>query len=385
MKIWSPHLYISQGIADGVSPDVLNSAVATAKKLRYLDLPPVFTLKHLSVLSGVSYSSLRFIVQRRDPSSNYKTFKLKKSNAGFHPDRVRFISVPEPSLLIVQKWIHEHILKKIPHSKSTMAFHADGGILKAAIPHCGNNWMIKIDIKNYFESISEVKVYDAFVQAGYQPLISFEMARLCTRVRNKSNPIKMYRHDDTLGTQLPYTTVEIGHLPQGAPTSPLLSNICTKKLDASFFEFSIAHGINYTRYADDIIFSSRSFFSRDICVSLIKEIKYILNKNGFWPNEAKTKIVTPGARKIVLGLLVDGPVPKLTSEYKKEILMHLHFASRKDIGIISHCNRRGFKSVTGFLNYLEGKISFASSIEPLWARKVNATFVYIKNKYNNTI
>lgn len=385
MKVWSPQPYVSEGQKIGVSSNVLSNAVAVASQMKFPNLPVIYTLKHLSLLTNVHYAALRSIVERPPQRKIYKVFKLKKKRMNCDLQQFRIITVPEPALLSAQRWIHENILKKIPFHPSNSAFIPNGGILMAAKPHCSCRWMIKIDIKNYFESISEGKVYKIFRSVGYQPLISYELARLCTRVRAHSNPVKKDYEDPAKKGCLPYRTIEIGHLPQGAPTSPLLSNLCTVNLDEKLLNFSIGNNLTYTRYADDIIFSSTDNFDRKTCVSLIKDINGILASNGFWPNKNKTKIITPGARKIVLGMLVDGPEPRLTKEYKKEISMHLYFIFNGKVGLRKHCLHKGFKSEQGLLNYLEGKLSFASYVEPEWAYKMNIKFKAIKLRFERGI
>jgi len=385
MKIWSPQQYISESQKFGVSPDVLSNAIAVSNQMISSDFPVIFTLKHLSQLTNVHYAALRSIVERNPQRKIYKVFKLKKKRMNCDPYQFRIITVPEPALLTAQRWIHERILKKMAFHPCNTAFVPNGGILMAAMPHCGCSWMIKIDIRNYFESIYEGKVYKIFRSIGYQPLVSFELARLCTRVRDYSNPVKKNYAEFSKEGSLPYKTIEIGHLPQGAPTSPLLSNLCTVKLDKRLLAFSIKNNLTYTRYADDIIFSATSDFNRSNCVSFIKEINSILALNGFWPNKNKTKIITPGARKIVLGMLVDGPKPKLTKEYKKEISTHLYFLFNGKVGLKKHCLHKGFRSEQGLLNYLEGKLSFASYIEPEWAAKMNIRYKAIKMKFESGI
>ena len=85
------------------------------------------------------------------------------------------ICVPEPTLLIVQRWINQRILSHAkPHQAST-AFAEGCSIKRAAERHCCARWLIKLDVANFFESISEVRVYRVFVGLGYQPLVSLEL------------------------------------------------------------------------------------------------------------------------------------------------------------------------------------------------------------------
>ena len=383
MKSWSSHSFKIAAKKDGISDDIISNAINTAKALKQNNIPPIFTLKHLSVLSGVEYVELRKIVSRLAHGykyDNYHVFRLRKKTYS-ESNRERIITVPEINTLKVQRWIHRNILQKVDAHECSFAFHSEGGIIKAARPHCNCKWMIKIDITNYFESILENKVYSFFTGLGYQPLMAFELTRICTRVKEHSNPVKIDRFDESVSNELPYTTLDIGHLPQGAPTSPLLSNLCSLKLDEDISDLALASSMNYTRYADDIILSSTNDFDRSLGVEIINEIFSILKRHGYWPNRAKTKLVTPGARKIVLGLLVDGDSPRLTKEFKKDLKSHLYYSGHANIGLDEHRKRRGFNSAEGYINFLNGKLSYAHYVEPDWAKPLILEFYKIKNEY----
>ncbi len=177
MAAGSPHLFLIEGRKRGIPDEVLQTALTQAKKTEKYRLPSILTLRHFSYLSDVQYTYLREIVARKRHES-YRIFSISKWNGGR-----RRISVPEPQLLISQQWISKNILTKIkPHTRS-FAYSQGSSILKCAQPHCGCRWLIKIDVKNFFESISEINVYNFFRKYGYQPLISFELSRICTRMK----------------------------------------------------------------------------------------------------------------------------------------------------------------------------------------------------------
>lgn len=381
MKAWSSHSYIAQGKDLGVDISIIKNAVALSKRLKYPNLPPIFTLNHLSSLTTIPYPVLRNIVERRYPKANYKSFRLSKRTKHMPVERTRLISIPEKNLKLTQRWIHDNVLSLVPRHSANFSFHPDGGIIPAATPHCECNWMVKVDITKYFESIHEPKVYKSFRDMGYEPLVSFELTRICTRVRDGANLIKRNRLNPTKGNNLPYTTSEVGYLPQGAPSSALLSNICTLDLDDELFEFALGNDLVYTRYADDIVMSSKSCFDRKVAEEVLSSINSILRNNGFWPNNSKSRIVPKGARKIVLGLLVDSKSPRLSVEYKRELKSHMHFITHRDVGLARHVKYKGFNSTVGFINYLEGKLSFASSIEPDWALPLKLKFKDVSAKY----
>ncbi|WP_095159407.1 reverse transcriptase family protein [Pseudomonas sp. Irchel 3E13] len=371
MNRWSPQRYKSEGLNQGVDQNTLSNALSTAELLRANSpkLPPIFTLRHLAHEAGVPYALLRAVVARSERAEAYKVFKLKKAVASFGANRFRYICVPHPSLLKVQRWIHKHILMQVDAHPASYAYKEKTSPCDAATMHAGCTWMIKLDATNFFESILEPDVYFVFRDMGYQALVAFELARLCTRVRPTGNPVKANRVKEGQGN-LPYRTIKIGHLPQGAATSPLLSNLVARKLDCALTGLANDRGLTYTRYADDLTFSSFGDFDRDISTNLVREIYEIMRTHGLWPNKSKTKIIPPGARKVVLGLLVDGPVPRLTKEFKAEVRTHIHFMLRPDVGVRKHLRARKFDTPWGMQNYLFGKLAYAQPIEPRWTARM---------------
>lgn len=369
MNHWDPQRFLSEGWARAdITDSILQNAIDTAHLLRVKSpyLPPLFTLNHLSHCSEVPYPFLHRVIERIEPD-DYRVFKLKKTNAGHATDRFRFICAPHPLLLKAQRWIHSNILLQTTESEASFAYRKDRGILRAAKLHTGCNWLIKLDITNFFESILEPDVYQVFRGLGYQPLVAFELARLCTRVRASGNPIQKKKNNT-----LPHPCGAIGHLPQGAATSPLLANLASIELDNNILQLAIAKKFTYTRYADDLVLSTKTEFTRDEALYMIHAIYDILRSRGLWPNRAKTKIVTPGSRKVVLGLLVDGPEPRLTKEFKEKVRTHIHFLSRSDVGPEKHKTARRFDSIYGLQRHIYGLVAFAYSVEPIWAQKAFA-------------
>lgn len=368
MNRWSSQPYLKAGRKAGVPENTLQNAVKTAKQTKH-GCPPIFTLNHLAHLAGVPYPFLHRTVSRTYRTEAYNVFKLRKHNAGHSPDRFRWICAPSEDLLRVQRWINTHILSKVEPHEASYAYDSRHGVLEAAELHCGAEWLIKLDLTNFFESILEPRVYELFRSFGYQPLVAFELARLCTRVRASGNPDRRFGNK-TLPAGLPYPSdPRIGHLPQGAATSPRIANLVMQSLDESLQDYASENDLVYSRYADDLVFSSKNAFDRSQAALHIKVINECLIEEGFWLNETKTKIVPPGARKIVLGLLVDGDKPRLPKSYKRYVSDHLYYLAHPNIDPMTHATHRGFQSLQGLINHISGKIAYGFSIEQDWAKK----------------
>lgn len=369
----------SQSFADAANEENSSSElIINVKRTRALQtrrtrqVPPVFTLKHLSHLTGVSYGFLRDCVERWGDEP-YKVFRILKRNLpGESKSRYRMISVPDDRLMAVQRWINTQILQNINVHPASTAFKSGSHIVEAAKRHCGCRWLIKMDIVNFFESVSEQQVFHVFSAAGYQPLVAFELARICTRVGQHSfaRRGKKWFSQRKEGTVIPeYHNFLLGHLPQGAPTSPMLANLAMMRFDQIVTAIASDRGLIYSRYADDLSFSTDDdAFDRNDARTLISLVKSELQNHGFRPHYAKTKICPPGSRRIVLGLLVDGDEPRLSKAYRKNLDQHLHFMSPESVGPVAHATHRNFTSVYGLKNHVEGLIVHAMQVDPNFAR-----------------
>lgn len=370
MSDWRPQLYRSQAKAVGVTEDVVRAANKTATAIRRANnrVPVVLTLNHLSQLSGVPYGFLRKVVSREllDP---YRAFQLLKRPLPDEPVRFRRITVPHPPLMNAQKWIASKILVHGRVHDASVAFAPKSTLLGATQPHCQAQWLIKIDVKSFFESVSERLVYRAFRDLGYEPLVAFEMTRICTRVGSIEyrRKIKSWSVDKNLWPTIKaYGFPLMGHLPQGAPTSPMLANLSVVPLDEAIQKIADANGLTFTRYADDLALSTTSSnFSRDDAQAIIFEVYQKLQWFGLKPNLLKTVVSPPGTRKILLGLYVDRDVPRLSRNYKSNLRKHLYYLNK--FGPSEHASRCKSASVYGLKAHIEGLISHAAQIEPDYA------------------
>jgi RNA-directed DNA polymerase len=384
MTDWKPQPYRRTGRDHGVPDAVLDAAVATGEKVVAVhpSLPPILTLGHLAHLCGVDYKDLRAYASRDEPDP-YKLFRIRKRPQSDGTLQFRLICVPQAKLAEVQRWIAKNVLTYgRPHAAST-AFSPGAKLIDAVRPHCGSRWIVKVDVRRFFESISEISAYKAFRQLGYQPLVSFELARLCTRVaapgrHRRTN--RWYRRAPLhVATIRNYAFRRLGHLPQGAPTSPMLANLVMRGADDALAAVARSFDVTYTRYADDLTFSTASKnFDRDKAGDLIQHVYRILGRFGLEPNLAKTQVIPPRARKVVLGLLADQEAPRLSREFKSKMRMHLHYLEREDVGPVKHAQRRGFSAVAGLRNHLLGLAAYAGQIEPGYAAELRQRLMAVR-------
>ncbi len=262
------------------------------------------------------------------------------------------------------------ILSKISCSPFSFAFNKGQSIVECAEQHLGCTWLIKLDLRHFFESLSEIQVYRVFSSIGYDNLLAFEMARLTTKV-SKATSGKYKKANWISKFPSPIEAYEdhrIGHLPQGAATSPKLSNIIMRDLDYEISEAVKNYNMTFTRYADDIAFSTNSSdFNRAKCLEIIRKVYSLLPKYGLRPNPQKAKIIPPGSRKNVLGLLVNSDKVCLSKSFKNRLECHLYFCNKDPL---AHSNHRGFDSVLGLKNYIRGLLSYAEQVDSSYKDKI---------------
>jgi len=366
MSNWTPHAFKAEATKQNVPAEVIQELVNEGNRLRGINAPVIFTLGHLAAICDVPYKYLRAIVERKfDP---YRIFNIRKRSGGY-----RQITVPEPYLIVVQRWIHSSILSKRTPSVISTAFAPKTGPVMNAQSHIQCRWLVKVDVRRFFESISERQVYHVFRRIGYPALLAFEMTRLCTRFPSgdAKHDVRRWKENSKDYNIKKYKSKWVGHLPQGAPTSPMLANLVCEELDKRLIVLAQKFEGTITRYADDIVFSAGDF-DRIQAKRLIREISSLLALFGFVRNDSKTQVSGPGSRRVVTGLLVDSGRVRLPNEFRDNLRMHLFHARTK--GVVAHCRTRGFRSVIGFREHLRGLLAYSAQVDYAFASKMKLQF-----------
>ncbi|WP_421917368.1 reverse transcriptase family protein [Nonomuraea polychroma] len=271
----------------------------------------------------------------------------------------------------VQRWILRNILGRVPAGPFSFAYEHNKSITMCARRHLGCKWLIKVDLHDFFSSIDEVAVYAIFHGLGYQALPSLELARICTRQgvgashkRHFPSASRVDRYQ-----RIPaYLSRALGFLPQGSPTSGALANLVMKSLDEHIAALSHPFGFVYTRYADDLVFSSADRFDRKIAIGLIHRVTDLLRTHEFIVHRAKTRVVPPGAKKIVLGLQVDGDRVRLPPDARRRITENIRGVER--FGLTDHVAHRHYSSVVGFVERMRGLLAFSYDVDKEWTAPV---------------
>lgn len=222
-------LFFKEAKLCGHSEEYIQLCLDYARVLRKNNLPVIFDVEHLLDHYWKGLFPKESARYRFDYA--YKDYHIQKKTGGF-----RKISAPIPSLKWGQHWIQHNILERVIDSlpDSVHGFIKNRSIQTNALPHVNSEWIINIDLKDFFDSISRKKVLDFFSQLGYEDSVSTFLSNVCTKFSDAT-----YQRA----------------LPQGAPTSPLLANLLTIDLDKDIERLAHNLDMRYTRYADDITLS----------------------------------------------------------------------------------------------------------------------------------
>jgi Retron-type reverse transcriptase len=259
----------------------------------------------------------------------------------------------EPSLPL--KRIQRGILPLLSGGESAyaVAYTEGKSIRDNALPHLGQPLVVKLDIRDFFGSIRFSQVFRAIDRAlESSPLVGHHYLnaddRACVENKNHNSILSFYFAR--------FCTLD-GALPQGAPTSPLLSNLVLAPVDEIIGEYCEKRRIAYTRYSDDMTFSGA--FNP---LSLIDFVRHILSTNGFELNSRKTKILGRGFRRKITGVVVNEKL-QAAREYRRKIRQEMHYIQK--YGLEDHLGHKGAKMASGeYRNQLLGRIGFVLQLSP---------------------
>lgn len=305
----------------GYTPKNIQDCLDYAETLFSNDVPVIYNSAHLSGLVGYKKEYLKKAALHT--KYFYRDFEILKKNG-----KKRLISEPLPSLKEIQLWILTNILYKRPVSPFAKAYKPNISLIENLKFHKNQPKVFTLDLENFFPSITVESIEKIFISLGYTKAISDLLSKLCTRN---------------------------GTLPQGAPSSPCLSNLIFKDADASISEYCIGKKIRYTRYADDLSFSG-DFDEKE----LIDKVTETIVKLNLKINHRKTKLMTPDQRQTVTGIVVNEK-PQVVFHKRNELRQAMYYI--KKFGIDEH---REYKEINqaNFLEHLLGKISFVVQINP---------------------
>jgi len=283
---------------------------------------------------------------------HYVHFEVPKKSGG-----TRVLSAPHKSMAAAQKYILTEILNRLPVEEPAHGFVMGRCIVTNAAPHVGHAVLVNLDLENFFPSIGWRRVRSDFWRLGYSPCVATILALLCTECP---------RQAVTYDGKLYYVATGPRGLPQGACTSPGLSNQVARKLDKRLGGLSKKLELTYTRYADDLSFSGGPAVSEKVGY-LMARVRHIAEGEGFAVNEKKSRVLRKNAQQTVTGIVVNEKV-SLKRETLRKLRAILHDATKNGLDAANRDGRPNFRA------WLHGMIAYVHMVRPDVGTKLLAQF-----------
>ena len=326
-------VFLGENVSGG-----LNNLESNAERLKQNNLPIFNTIEDLSKAMNLSVGKIRFLAFDRKTSEteHYIHFKLAKKTGGF-----RKISAPKPELKSAQIWILENILNKIETHEAAHGFLTGKNIVSNAQVHVGAKTVVNFDLENFFPSITYKRVKGVFASLGFSEAVATIFALICTAPETEEIEIDGKTYFVGLGER---------HLPQGSPASPAISNIIAKRLDKSLTKIAETLNFKYTRYADDLTFSTENADAE--IPKLMSQIRFVSDKQGFKINENKTRVLRRGRQQEVTGIVVNDKI-SIDRKTLRKFRAVLHQAENKGLENLSWGNSPDVvASLRGYANFV---------------------------------
>lgn len=257
--------------------------------------PYVSGLAISNPMSVIRLHYYTFVGVRRD---SYRQFHIPKKSGGVHT-----ITAPDGELKDVMLTLAFILSELYIPTPEAMAFISGRSIVENASQHIGQNYVLNLDLSDFFTSITANMVEHNLVKLGIAPLVARDIASICTYPMVNNHHV-------------------VNVVPQGAPTSPVISNICAMTLDNRLSGLARRFHLTYTRYADDITFSSNhNVYQKD--GAFMEELSRIIAECHFTINPKKTHLQKRGSRQEVTGLTV-GQKTNVSRKYIKNLRVLIH-------------------------------------------------------------
>lgn len=302
------------------------------------------------------------VIQEQINRPQYETYFKEKKRGG-----KRIIYAPSEELKTLQRKINYYLqayyLCIKPDEVTGFVIHPKqqpqpSNIVQNALPHIGKKHVLNIDIKHFFDSITAKRVKSLLIG-------------------------ELFNFNDHISNVLTLLTTFEGKLPTGSPSSPVISNFIFYPIDKEIINFCKKHKLTYTRYADDLTFSS----DEKIEVTILEELQSILAKNDFEINKKKIRFQGSNSRQTVTGLVVNQKV-NIERKKLKSIRAILHDLKNNDLEIVAkkHYKLKGdvtYKQVQKMIDYLIGYIGFIGEVrgkdDVIYLRFKKELDTYFKN------
>lgn len=338
-------VHLGRGVSQGLQDQSAPSPALAAR-----GLPVLRTGADLAMMLGISLGQLRWLTYHRQGAAvvHYHRFEIPKKTGG-----TRAISAPKTRLATAQRWVLKNVLERLTTSPSAHGFVRYRSTVTNAQPHVGRAVVMNIDLKDFFPTVTFRRVKGFFQKVGYNEHVATVLALLCTEPP---------RVPATLDGKRLYIAVGKRVLPQGACTSPMITNLLCRKLDARLDGLARRHGYTFTRYADDLTFSGND---PKVAGAILRSARSIVTAEGFVENPAKTKVMRRARRQEVTGVVVNAKV-SVPRDERRALRAILHNAAKHGLASQNRDQRADFAA------HLRGRVEYVAMIDPAQAERLRA-------------
>jgi RNA-directed DNA polymerase len=296
-------------------------------------------------------------LERRATDTRLQNYRYRwLPRAGAPP---RLIEQPKRLLKETQRRLLHGILDVIPPHDAAHGFRRGHSALTHARRHTGRDVVLRFDLEDFFASVAAGRIYGVFRAAGYPEAVARALTGLVTNVvpaaewEDAPGPVDAgaIAAHHRLGRRL-----AIAHLPQGAPTSPALANLCAYRLDCRLAGLADAQGAAYSRYADDIAFSGGRRLHTS-AAGVRRMVEAIVGDEGFRVNARKSQVMSRAGRQRICGIVVNDRPNTTRADYDRLRAM-LHDA---ELHGAAAANRAGVPDLRA---HLLGRISWVETLNP---------------------
>lgn len=347
-------------LGDSVST-TLNQQTTDEDRLRSNALPNLQSIVEVAEAMEISVGELRWLAFHRRTAeiTHYRKFAVPKKTGG-----VREISAPKPRLKRIQHWILHHILDQVEVHDAAHGFRRDRSIVTNAQQHTSSGVVVNVDIQDFFPTVTFRRIRGVFKSLGYSGQISTVFALLCSEPE---------RREVALDGRTFHVARTERRLPQGAPTSPALTNVICRGLDARLHTLSQKNGFTYTRYADDMTFSASGEATQNVG-RVLRQVKHAVSQESFQLHPDKTRIQRASRRQEVTGLTVNSgvSVPRETLRRFRAVLFQIDRDG--PAGKRWGASQNVMVSIEGFAN-------FVAMVDPERGAKLQQTVAELQDRH----
>lgn len=299
--------------------------------------------------------------QRQAPlgEQHYHARLLAKRTGGW-----RLLEVPAPHLMPLQRRVLDDLLDRIPPHEAAHGYTRERSARSHAAAHTGQAVVLKFDLQDFFTTVRPSRVAALFATLGYSEEVARALTALCTTATPE--PVLRRMHEAGQLTWEQLQRLRGSHLPQGAPTSPALANLCAFRLDLRLDGLAFALGARYTRYADDLVFSGPSHLAT-ARERITARITRIVVEEGFSLNTRKTRCQRAGGRQSVCHIVVNEH-PNLPRDEFDRLKAILHLCVRDG------AQRQNRDAHPDWQAHLRGRVAWATQLNPAKGQRLKRVF-----------